>query len=77
MAVTEEMKAEMKTPKRKNQQNEDNSATKKSPKRRRDADQRILDQFWLICDPNQFKRNKSLKTIIEILIQQNVRLNFN
>ncbi|CAG2108933.1 unnamed protein product, partial [Medioppia subpectinata] len=44
---------------------------RKGVKRRRDADQRILDQFWVICDPNDTKRNKSLKLIVEILVKQN------
>ncbi|CAG2161742.1 unnamed protein product [Oppiella nova] len=46
------------------------SPDRKGVKRRRDADQRILDQFWVICDPNQHKRNKSLKLIVDILMRQ-------
>ncbi len=44
----------------------------KSVARRRDADQKILDHFWIICDANESKRNNSLKVIIEILVKQNV-----
>ena len=67
-------KSEDTASKRKNQQNEGNPSAAKNAKRRRDADQRILDNFWLICDPNPLKRLKSLKIIIEILIKQNVSL---
>ncbi len=48
------------------------STINKGLNRRRDADQKILDNFWHICDSSETKRNKSLKIIIEILIKQNV-----
>ena len=60
----------VKTPKPSQQKSD-----KKGVKRRRDADQRILDQFWHIGDPKPAKRFKSLQLIVDILIKQNVFIN--
>ena len=72
MALNGDMKTSKDNQTIQSQQQNHEISDPKSLKRRRDADQRILDQFWVICDPNPFKRNKSLKLIIEILIEQNV-----
>lgn len=54
------------------QKSSQQKSEKKAVKRRRDADQRILDHFWMITDPRPAKRFKSIQMIFDILSKENV-----